>query len=237
MPRKLSTLRFILLPVGLTLFFLIGRIEAGLVVHLWRSPWPAFRDFMADSLYEGDFIGASDFGVTAAILCFIIWVYRRRGGSWLGRLSINELKFIWLSSFMTAILAVHSLKWIIGRARPNVFFESLGYGLLTQDQLNGMSLPGFLPLFGPRGIGLNSFPSGHTASCAILLTFSYVLWPKKKAVSLFFGLCVLTLSIAMGAARSMSGMHWLSDSVASVFLTWSIIDHNWHRMCNNQSRY
>lgn len=235
MPRKLLPLHFLLLPIGLILFFLTGRIEAPLVVNLWRSPWPTFRDFMADSIYEGDFVGASDFGVTAAIVCFIIWIYRRRGGSRLTRLSIPELKFIWLSSFMTAIIAVHSLKWIIGRARPNVFFETLGYGLLTEDQVNAMSLPGFLPLLGPRGIGLNSFPSGHTASCAILLTFSYVLWPKNKAISLIFGGCVLILTIAMGTARSMSGMHWLSDSVASIFLSWSIIDYNWHRICKGQT--
>ena len=220
----------LLLSIGTIAFILVGSIEAPFVVNLWQAPVPWFRDFMADSIYEGDFIGASDFGVTAAIICFLVWLRRRKSPDQNRFFSKHDLRFIWLSSFLTAIVAVHGLKWVIARARPNRFFEMLGQDAINSENLASLSLPGFLPLIGPRGMGLNSFPSGHTASCTILLAFSYVLWPKNKAASLITGALVLALSGAMGAARSMAGMHWLSDSVASVFLTWSIIHVTWHKI-------
>lgn len=220
----------LLLSIGTILFILVGSIEAPVVVDLWQAPVPWFRDFMADSIYEGDFIGASDLGVTAAIICFLVWLRRRKSQDHNRFLSNHDLRFIWLSSFLTAIVAVHGLKWVIARARPNRFFDMLGQDALNPENLASLTLPGFLPLIGPRGMGLNSFPSGHTASCTILLAFSYVLWPKNKAASFITGALVLALSGAMGAARSMAGMHWLSDSVASVFLTWSIIHLTWHKI-------
>lgn len=223
----------LLLSVGTTLFIYIGQIETPIVVSLWRTPWPGFRDFMADSIYEGGFVGASDFGVTAAIVCFVLWLFARSNPN--PKLNKQDLKFIWLSSFLTAIVAVHSLKWIVGRLRPHRFFDTVGHQLLDSENLQNLILPGFLPLIGPRGIGLNSFPSGHTASCAILLTFSYVLWPKNKAVSLIFGLLTIAFSTSMAVARSMAGMHWLSDSVASLFLTWSLIHFSWHKICSHSS--
>ena len=222
-----------LLVVGALLFFVVGQVEAPIVANLWKAPWPAFRDFMANSVYEGEAFGASDFGVTASILCFLQWLRQRKAAGSQGRFTSKELKFVWLSSFLTAIVTVHSLKWIIGRLRPHAFFNTMGHQLLTLEGLQNVALPGFLPLLGPRGIGLNSFPSGHTASCAILLTFSYVMWPKNKAASLIFGLAVLAFAAAMAAARSMAGMHWLSDSVASIFLTWSLIHYNWYKICKN----
>ena len=220
----------LLLSIGTILFILVGSIEAPVVVYLWQAPVPWFRDFMADSIYEGDFIGASDLGVTAAIICFLVWLRRRKSQDHNRFLSNHDLRFIWLSSFLTAIVAVHGLKWVIARARPNRFFDMLGQDALNPENLASLTLPGCLPLIGPRGMGLNSFPSGHTASCTILLAFSYVLWTKNKAASFITGALVLALSGAMGAARSMAGMHWLSDSVASVFLTWSIVHLTWHKI-------
>ena len=229
------TVPLLILAIGSSVFVYVGQIEAPIVADLWKSPWPAFRDFMANSVYEGDSVGGSDLGVTAAIVCFFLWLKRRKSPAPNGGLSNNDLKFIWLSSFLTAIVTVHSLKWIIGRLRPHAFFDAMDRQLLSIESLQSLSMPGFLPLIGPRGIGLNSFPSGHTASCAILLTFSYVLWPKNRAAGLAFALVVLVFAGAMAAARSMAGMHWLSDSVASIFLTWSLIHYSWHRICKKES--
>lgn len=230
MSRNIWLFSGLLLLLGTICFIVVGRIEAPLVVNLWQAPVPWFRDFMADSIYEGHFIGASDLGVTAAVICFLVWLRRRKSQDDDKFLSKHDLRFIWLSSFLTAIIAVHGLKWVVARARPNRFFDMLGQDALDPDRLASLTMPGFLPLIGPRGLGLNSFPSGHTASCTILLTFSYVLWPKNKALSIITGALVLALSGAMGAARSMAGMHWLSDSVASVFLTWCVIHVTWHKI-------
>jgi membrane-associated phospholipid phosphatase len=227
-PSQLAAISILVL--GLCLFVVVGQIEAPIVLSLWQSPLPVFRDFMADSVYEGDFIGGSDLGVTAAIICFFVWLRRRKKPHIKTRFSNDELKFIWLSSLMSAIVVVHSLKWIVGRLRPHVFFGNANGQITTPEHISDLVLPGFLPFLGPRGIGLNSFPSGHTASCAILLTFSYVLWQRHKSMGLALGVCVLTYALAMAAARSMSGMHWLSDSIASIFLTWSLIHYNFYRI-------
>jgi len=212
-----------LIIVGSILFFLIGQIEAPIVAHLWLNPWPEFRDVMSNSFYEGGPMGVSDIGVTIAIICFFLWLPRRKKNQTSEILSRENLKFIWQTALLTACISVHSLKWLIGRARPKVFFGEHLINQLTVDSLKQLRLPGFMPIFGPRGLSLNSFPSGHTASCAILLVFCYILWPKNKSLSVLLGAAVITLSCAMGAARSMAGMHWLSDSVASIFLTWPII--------------
>lgn len=227
MTKKIFSLQTSLLVLGALVFTYVGYIETPIVVKLWQSPWPPFRDFMSDSMYEGGYFGASDIGVTAAIVCFFAWFYYRNTPERSRLFSHEELRFIWINSLMTAIVAVHSLKWIIGRERPKVFFETVNIGDLNLADLSSFHLPGFLPFIGPRGINLNSFPSGHTASCAILLTFCYVMWPKNRLVSLLGGIAVLTLACGMAMARSMAGMHWLSDSVASLFLTWSIIHFNW----------
>ena len=193
------------------------------MAQLWQHPWPEFRDVMSSSFYEGGPMGVSDIGVTIAIICFFLWVPKRQKNQPSEFLSTENLKFIWQTGLLTAVISVHSLKWLIGRARPKVFFaEHLG-NQFTFDSLKQLRLPGFIPIFGPRGLSLNSFPSGHTASCAVLLVFCYILWPKHKLLSILLGAAIITLSCAMGAARSMAGMHWLSDSVASIFLTWAII--------------
>ena len=168
-------------------------------------------------------MGVSDIGVTTAIICFFLWLPKRQKSQPSESLSTENLKFIWQTGLLTAVISVHSLKWLIGRARPKVFFGEHLSTQFTVDSLKQLHLPGFMPIFGPRGLSLNSFPSGHTASCAVLLVFCYILWPRHKSLSILLGATIINLSCAMGAARSMAGMHWLSDSVASIFLTWAII--------------
>lgn len=213
--------------VGAILFWHMAQIEAPMVAAYWLNPEPAFRDFMANSVYEGRSFGGSDIGVTLAIICFFTWIYTRHSSRKSALLTPKELKFVWLSSLTTALLAVHSLKWIISRARPKVILSPD----MPFESLSAMTWPGFMPLDGPRGLDWNSFPSGHTASCAILLSFAYILWPRNRALSLTAYFLVAAYCVLMGVARSMAGMHWLSDSVASFFLAWTVI----HVMANRMA--
>lgn len=193
--------------------------EAPFVAELYRQPWTEFRDFMANSYFEGRPFGGSDIGVSLAILSFLLWLRSRQSKS-STRPPRHLLLFLWLSSLITGLAVVHSLKLLISRARPKIVItENLSF-----DAISSLTWPGFLTWDGPRGPEFNSFPSGHTASCAIMLGYVYLLWPRQKLWALFTFITVLAFSGSMAIARSMAGMHWLSDSVASFFLAWFVID-------------
>jgi membrane-associated phospholipid phosphatase len=77
---------------------------------------------------------------------------------------------------------------------------------------------------GPRGFSYNSFPSGHAASCAVLIALVY-LFPKHRVIERAVTTSTLiVLTTAMAIGRSMAGMHWLSDSIASFFIVWAVVD-------------
>jgi membrane-associated phospholipid phosphatase len=217
----------LILLIGACAVYGAAQVEALYVYDLWLHPWPWFRDFMAHSIFEGEAFGGSDIGVLFAIICFFAWLARRRGKTILPWFSTLELRFIWLASLLTSIVSVHSLKWIISRARPKIIFTPEYLGIDPVGFLTRLRWPGFMPMDGPRGLTFNSFPSGHTAACAILMTVSYVCWRRKPGFSAAFFMIVMLFCVLMAVARSMAGMHWISDSIASFFITWAVI-HSVH---------
>lgn len=73
----------------------------------------------------------------------------------------------------------------------------------------------------PAMISGNSFPSGHTNGTTLAATIAVLLvrargWPRGRTLALgsLAALCV----VAQGFARLLTGSHWLSDALASVFL-------------------
>jgi membrane-associated phospholipid phosphatase len=212
-----------ILIVGAILFCWLASIEAPIVEALSQKPWVYFEKIMGRSLYEGGAFGGSDIGVTSAIICFLVWTARRGANSDLLGFSRQELKFVWVASLSVSLVFVHSLKTIVSRARPKIYFGNTSEWAIQNINLSSMDWPGFLPISGPRGYGWNSFPSGHTACAAVLLCFAYIFYRKSRALGLGFGIAVFFYSVAMSIARSMGGMHWLSDSAASFFGAWAII--------------
>lgn len=209
-----------ILIAGVILTLTTTQFEAPVVLDFYRNPWPEFRNFMANSFFEGRPFGGSDIGVTLALIAFAIWIYQRSQRKSDAPSIAAKLKFLWLTGLLTAICGVHSLKWIVSRARPKVILTPD-----TQvDTMINLTWPGFMPWDGPRGLDWNSFPSGHTASCAIMIAYAYLVWPKHRAAGITVFVAVTIYCGLMAIARSMAGMHWLSDSVASFFLAWFIID-------------
>ena len=220
--RQLASPLIILL-IGTVAFYIVALQETSWVLYLWNNPWPEFRDIMSQSFYEGKAPGASDLGVTAAIICFISWVYSKRKDINHSFLSLGAKKFVWSTGLITSVFVVHTLKLIISRARPKIFFSRNAMDPIGTDQLMGIHWAGFMPFDGPRGSSFNSFPSGHTASCALLLTFCYLIGTKRPLLGYLSAVLVFIFCALMALARSMAGMHWLSDSVASFFMTWAIV--------------
>jgi membrane-associated phospholipid phosphatase len=217
------TIPALIIVLGALVFCGVSQVEAPLVYEFWQKPVPWFRDFMAQSLFEGEAFGGSDFGVLFAVSCFVVWLVQRRAAVRSCWLSLAELRFIWLSGFWVSIVAVQSLKWMVSRARPKIFLKPEVLGADPVAFLTQLRWAGFMPIDGPRGLQFNSFPSGHTAACAILLTASYVFWRRRRSLSFALFFIIALLSSLMAIARCMAGMHWISDSIASFFMTWALI--------------
>ena len=187
--------------------------------------WPQAVKFMVRSLFEGEGFGGGDpvvlFLLAAVIGYYIAW---KRPGSRMGPLRA-QLGFVLSSAIVWALGLVHALKWSIGRARP---YQVL-YG---EDPFTAWYE--FGPHFVSEGVYHGSFPSGHTAQAALLLTLAYLLagafgdrpWGRSAAWS--WGALGLCLTAAMGMAQVMSLSHWLTDVIAGLFLTWIGIHLTYH---------
>lgn len=222
--------------LGATCFCWLATIEAPLVYTLYQNPWVNFEQFMARSIYEGGAFGGSDVGVTLGILAYLLWLARRGANSQKFFFTQQELKFVWMSSLFSALIFIHSLKWIVSRVRPKLFFTETPDWTIKGLDLATLKWPGFLSFDAPRGIGWNSFPSGHAGSVAILLCYAYIFRRKNRYLGIAIGLLVFLYSSAMTVARSMGGMHWLTDGVASFFGVWVIIHIFAGRMQINPQR-
>ena len=219
-----------ILMVGSICFFATGYIDGQWTLALWANPSVIFTDVMSRSVYEGNLPGMSDIGVTLPILAFLVWVWRRYRPqeTALQDQTQQNLKFLFLTGLFASLATIHSFKWIVSRARPKVFLTQILPALNVDP--SSIYLPGFMGWAGPRGASWNSFPSGHACSCALFIVFSYLNWKTSRytAVLWFIGAAIFTA--LMGIGRSMAGMHWISDSVASFFLVWAVTDIIWQRL-------
>jgi lipid A 4'-phosphatase len=100
-----------------------------------------------------------------------------------------------LAAVAASGLTVDLLKVIFGRARPKLLFLDGTYD------------------FGWLGLGADywSFPSGHAATAAALVTALWCLWPRPAAL-------YVALAAAVAASRVVTGAHYLSDGVMGAFV-------------------
>ncbi len=188
-----------------------------------------FARFMNRSVFNGDsFPGAGDLVYPLLLLTLFLYI-----PSWLRNYDKKEPKpgidtflatyrplfgFILLSAFACSLLFTHTVKQIIGRARPGDVFS--GRVPFSEWYHTG-------PLFFTHGSYSGSFPSGHTATAAITIIFAYALLAYLPQGKHRFGMLFLAFSILftalMGIARMMSASHWLTDVVFTLFSQWALI--------------
>jgi membrane-associated phospholipid phosphatase len=209
-----------ILAVGFILFCLMGFKDSVWTYAFWRHPWPEYTNIMARSFYEGELPGVSDIAVTGSILAFFVWLKFRRNPQ---KQEISTLlRFVFTCGITGALITVQSFKWIVSRARPKIFERDV-LATLNVDP-SSIWLPGFMGWDGPRGSSWNSFPSGHSGTCAILIALVYMVPDSRPMTRILVGCAVVALTISMAIGRSMAGMHWLSDSIASFFMVWAVVD-------------
>ncbi|MFH1985616.1 MAG: phosphatase PAP2 family protein [Pseudomonadota bacterium] len=191
-------------------------VDYSWTVYLATHKVESFAEYMGQSIFEGELPGGGD-----PVICYLIAVVgfyyatlRAKSGSRLYLLR-PAAGFLVVASLTSAIFTVHSLKWIVGRARPGEVFSG--------------HLP-FSPWFalGPQlmsqGIFGGSFPSGHTALAFTPFALVYVLarrWSagRNALLPVTVGALVMLYTAAMGTARCMTSSHWVSDVAGSVALS------------------
>lgn len=193
---------------------------------------------MRGTLFEGDWPGASDIPIFAALAMLVLYLRATTAGAsprW--RRSRPSLGFGVVAMLAAGLGAVHALKWVIGRARP--------YSVLTGEHLPYTPWYRAGPHFVTEGIYRGSFPSGHTAAAFAFIVVAYALAAdpllsrRWRAVGWAFGALTVAFSAVMAVASSMARSHWLSDSVGVVGLVWILVHalYFWVLRVPDQRRY
>ncbi len=204
---------------------------------LHRVEWKPFTSFMARSLFEGEGFGGSDPGIfliAGALGVYSLSWWRSTGGRW--RRWRPAAGFVLAAGAVNGFLWVHSLKWIIGRARPSLVVDK---GVAYSHWFE------WGPLFITEGSYRGSLPSGHTGLVFIFMALVYILpaTPSSRAqafvVKGLLGLAVLLYAGLMAVARSMSFSHWIGDGIVTILVSWLVLHLLYSRVLRvpDQMRY
>jgi membrane-associated phospholipid phosphatase len=217
-------------PYAFFLLCLLWAIGMALVVPV-DYDWTLFlRDhriraldrFMARTLFEGEGFGGGD-----PVIFYIFLVLAAYYSAWKHGSASRfyawrpQLGFLLVSGLTGSMMMVHSLKWVMGRARP---------ALVVKDHLPFTDWFLFGPHFISEGTYRGSFPSGHTAQAFVLVGLAYVMaaaWHRHQSIRLAgwaWGGLSLGYAVLMGITRCMHMSHWLSDVLGALGLSW-ILTH------------
>lgn len=170
--------------------------------------WPAFENFMAQSMFEGEPFGGGDIGTLLLIGSTVLYLLACVFPSSRLRAWRPYLGFLMFTAVVGGILLVHGGKLTFGRVRPPELVE------------RGLS---FTPwyVFGPFFVLAEkfnaSFPSGHTATASLSLALVPVCWHslreshKRRAWTGFVLLLCGSYALTMAVSRVMAGNHYVTD--------------------------
>jgi membrane-associated phospholipid phosphatase len=102
--------------------------------------------------------------------------------------------FLWLCVFIPDLIAV-GLKYIFGRARPELLFQEQLYGFQWLK----------------HGHVYHSFPSGHTTTIMGLVFGLCIILPRYRVL-------FLCLGVAVGISRILLLQHYVSDVLTAAYL-------------------
>lgn len=207
----------------------LGFYDQEWTFYLHDNQHALFYKLMKRSVFHSGKIGASDPAIILQLVILVSYfaysIKRRQKAFHTFR---PFLGFFVFCGLFTGLGLVHSIKWVVGRARPNLIFNE-GKFFFTEWYEFG-------PQFVTDGVFYGSFPSGHTATIFLLITIAY--WfighPfgtfKSKMFGWFWGVSIMVYSSGMIIGRSMSFDHWLTDSVGIVLLSWIFIHLIYYRI-------
>lgn len=217
----------------LSLVWLVGMLLLIPVDYDWtiwlrqhRLKW--LDHWMDQTLFEGEGLGGGDpiiiLLLVTVIAYYLAWKKGETSKFYIWR---PHLGFILVSALVNSLMMVHSLKWIMGRARPSLVLK----GLFPYSDWFV-----FGPHFITEGIYRGSFPSGHTAQVFTLVTIAYVLVisnPKLKhqvVLGWVWGGFAMLYTLCMGLTRCMKLSHWLSDILFTIGISWILMVFIYHHL-------
>lgn len=207
-----------LLALGAICLALVPWVDRPWTLWLRQHRWSRLDRFMDRTLFEGEWVGGGDPVVVLLILASLGYYL-----AWKGFFKASmerwrpQFGFAVTCALITALQMVHSLKWVMGRARPK---EVVQKGLAFSHWFE------FGPHYITEGVYRGSFPSGHTAQVFILMALAYILAAdpglskRTRRWGWFWGAAALLYTLVMGVGRCMSFSHWLSDVVGSLTMSW-----------------
>ncbi len=211
----------ILVTFSLAAMGLLSLVDYEWTLFLSDHRVACWGDFMRQTIFEGDAFGGSDVGILLMVIPSLGYFLSYPGSRFKSLQRWRPyLGFLLFSSLVTGLSIVQGVKWTIGRARPYLVVKK---GLPFTHWFE------FGPLHVSDGVFFGSFPSGHTATVILMITFSYILIAdpshslRSRILSWFWGVLVLLYAGLMVIGRSMTLHHWLSDSVGIIFLDWIAI--------------
>lgn len=198
-------------------------VDYRLTKWIWQNGWSAFAEFMGQSLFEGEYPGGGDPAVLFLVAVFVCYALSLRPQAAAGLAAWRpSLGFMLAGSLITAFAWVHTLKWLVARARPHLVFG--GSHPFTAWYEIG-------PHVINEGIYHGSFTSGHTAQVFVMMTMAYALVGRGlKPAGWLVGAGVLTYTLAMGLARCMTLSHWVTDVIGAVVISWVTLHVLYHHI-------
>ncbi len=183
--------------------------------------WTPLERLMGDSIFEGEALGVNDPLILLLIGVMAIYYLGWR------RPDLHKIVawraqagFAIVSTLIIGVYMVHGLKWIVGRARPDLVFH---HGWAYSHWV------AFGPHFVTDGIFRGAFPSGHTAQTFLLMTVAFILCAdplltrSARVAGWVWGVVTMGLSLTMGIARCMSLSHWLADILGAILFGWILM--------------
>ncbi len=209
--KHTPAMMFIPLIAAGALLVLTTPVDYAWTAWLAANKVETFAEIMAQSIFEMEMPGGGD--VVVIFLITVVGFYyaasKAEFGSRLYRLR-PAIGFLVAAAIVTAVFNVHSLKWVMGRARPDAVFSG---------QLPFTAWFTLGPQLMSQGVFHGSFPSGHTALAFTPFALTYVLAGRHQTAAVAFGAASVCLAVAMGVARCMTTSHWVSDVAGSLMLS------------------
>jgi len=217
------------LPRGLIILSIFSLTVMGLLTFvdydwtLWlrnnRIQW--WADFTSQTIFEGDPFGGSDFGMLFMLIPILGYFlsYKESRFKQLQRWR-PYLGFLLFSGLGTGLGIVHSLKWVMGRARPYLVIRK---GVPYTNWFE------FGPLHISDGPFFGSMPSGHTATAILMISFAYILAADRthlfsvRIAGWFWGIFSVFFAVSMAVGRSMTLHHWLTDGIGIILIDWMAV--------------
>jgi membrane-associated phospholipid phosphatase len=216
----------------------ITPVDFAWTVYLTEHRWNPAVSILRRTLFEGEAPGGSDVPIFAAFAVLYLYV---RSSAPRARPELTRVRpwlgFVVVSVLAAGLGAVHTIKWVLGRARP--------YSVIAEEHLpfTPWYLPG--PHFVTEGIYRGSFPSGHTAAAFLFIAVAYMLAGdpllarRWRLTGWALGALTLLFTATMTVASAMARSHWLSDAIGVVGILWILVHclYFWGLRVPEQRRY